>query len=119
MDIVDRLKIKSNMIFLGERIAFGSECALMDEAADEITSLRNQLAECQWISVKDKMPDMCVDVLCYCVNNRGEEYQKILGINADGEWQSEHDYYPEDAFIDYWMPLDSLPVLPAAPTDEE
>jgi hypothetical protein len=47
MDIVDRLKIKSNMIFLGEHIAFGSECELMDEAADEIESLRAQLAEFQ------------------------------------------------------------------------
>jgi hypothetical protein len=45
MDIVDRLNIKSNMIFLGERIAFGSECELMDEAALEIESLRQSVAE--------------------------------------------------------------------------
>lgn len=45
MDIVQRLTIKSNMIFLGERIAFGSECELMDEAANEINSLRAQVEE--------------------------------------------------------------------------
>lgn len=45
MDIVQRLTIKSNMIFLGERIAFGSECELMDEAANEITKLRAQVEE--------------------------------------------------------------------------
>lgn len=40
MDITKRLEIKSNMIFMGERIAFGSECVLMDEAIIEIQTLR-------------------------------------------------------------------------------
>ena len=35
-----QLRIKSNMIYLGERIAFGSECELMDVAANEIEHLR-------------------------------------------------------------------------------
>ena len=34
-----QLRIKSNMIYLGERIAFGSECELMDIAANEIECL--------------------------------------------------------------------------------
>ena len=75
----------------------------------EIKSLRKQLAEFQWISVQNKMPAMAVDVLCCCVNNRGDDYQKILGINPEGEWQSEGDYFTEDAFIDYWMPLPKPP----------
>lgn len=35
----DRLRIKSNMIHMGEKIAFGSECELMDQAADIIDVL--------------------------------------------------------------------------------
>lgn len=34
------LRTKSNMIYLGEKIAFGSECELMDVAANEIEHLR-------------------------------------------------------------------------------
>jgi len=39
----DRLRLKSNMINMGEGIAWGSETALMDEAAAHIIALRAQL----------------------------------------------------------------------------
>lgn len=38
--LVERLRAKSAMIHMGERIAFGSDTALMDEAAAEIERLR-------------------------------------------------------------------------------
>jgi hypothetical protein len=52
MDIVERLRMKSNIIFLGERIAFGSECELMDEAAREITTLRQQVERLQEVKIE-------------------------------------------------------------------
>lgn len=57
MDITKRLEIKSNMIFMGEKIAFGSECALMDEASIEIQALREQVAELE-----------------HCVENRAKQW---------------------------------------------
>ena len=39
-DLVERLRITSQMINLGERISWGQDTALMDEAAAEITRLR-------------------------------------------------------------------------------
>ena len=40
IDIVNRLQIKAQMIDMGERIALGSDTALMREAATEIDRLR-------------------------------------------------------------------------------
>lgn len=37
-----KLRTKSNMIFMGERIAFASECELMDVAANEIEYLMEE-----------------------------------------------------------------------------
>jgi hypothetical protein len=42
-DITTRLHTMSGMLQMGERIAYGSDAALMREAADEIASLRVQL----------------------------------------------------------------------------
>lgn len=43
-DLVKRLEIKSGMILMGEKIAWGSDAALMDEAADRITALEAENA---------------------------------------------------------------------------
>ena len=42
-DIVDRLTISAAMIEMGEKITWGSDTALMREAATEIASLRREL----------------------------------------------------------------------------
>lgn len=39
-DLPKRLRIKASMIALGERIAWGSDTALMEEAADAIEALK-------------------------------------------------------------------------------
>ena len=43
-DLVERLRIKADVITMGERIAWGSETELMRKAADEIERLRDALA---------------------------------------------------------------------------
>lgn len=42
-DLAQRLRTQADMIHMGERIAWGSETALMHEAADELTRLRRQV----------------------------------------------------------------------------
>jgi len=44
-DIVERARIKSGMLKMGERIAFGSDSELLDEMAAEIERLRSLLKE--------------------------------------------------------------------------
>jgi hypothetical protein len=43
----EKLRIKSGMIFMGEKIEFGSECALMDCAADYIDALLQNINDLQ------------------------------------------------------------------------
>jgi hypothetical protein len=43
-DLVERLEIKSGMMKMGEKIAWGSDTALMDEAAARITALEQENA---------------------------------------------------------------------------
>jgi hypothetical protein len=57
-DITTRLRTMSGMLQMGERIAYGSDAALMSAAADEIASLRAQLEAAQadaerWHFVRD------------------------------------------------------------------
>jgi hypothetical protein len=46
-DITARLHTMSGMLQMGERIAYGSDAALMSAAADEIASLRAQVEAAQ------------------------------------------------------------------------
>ena len=41
-DLTERLRVKEDMIHLGEKIAWGSDVTLMHEAADRITALQAQ-----------------------------------------------------------------------------
>ncbi len=103
------------MIFLGERIAFGSECELMDEAADEIESLRAQLAECQWISVNDRLPELHRRVLVKGDSTFVAGLQEVDSISADwgirGElyWGLVNDVWENLDTTTHWMPLPQPP----------
>lgn len=44
-DIVDNLRTTAAMMNLGERFSWGSDTALMEEAAETITSLRREVEE--------------------------------------------------------------------------
>ncbi|MEO9231539.1 MAG: hypothetical protein ABI216_21675 [Devosia sp.] len=56
--LVERLRIKSSMIHMGEKIAWGSETALMDEAADRLAQL---LAERDSLAAKLKSAEELVE----------------------------------------------------------
>lgn len=43
LDLAGKLKIKSAMIHMGDKIAFGSECELMNAAADMLQNLAVQI----------------------------------------------------------------------------
>lgn len=49
--ISERLRTKTAMIHMGEKIAFGSETALMDEAADTIDALVAALVQARGCEV--------------------------------------------------------------------
>jgi hypothetical protein len=44
-DLTKRLEIKADMLAMGERIAFGSDSAIMLEAADTIDTLATEVIE--------------------------------------------------------------------------
>jgi len=59
----------------------------------------------QWISVTERMPDVCSD---YLVTNGVT--QTVASLNLSGEW----DFYDESAmwdcvYITHWMPLPEPP----------
>lgn len=62
-----------------------------------------------WISVETAMPNECVDVLCLYVT-RGAAQQKVMCINADGEWQGYDDLRPRGEEVTHWMPLPNAQV---------
>ncbi len=45
LTLPQRLRMKADMITMGERIEFGSECLIMHEAAEEIERLKRQVDE--------------------------------------------------------------------------
>lgn len=62
----------------------------------------------EWIKVSDRLPKKCVDVLCF-YTERMSINQKVMCINADGEWQGEDDYRPKGEEVTHWMPLPKPP----------
>lgn len=60
-----------------------------------------QLEQCNWISVKDMMPEEGVNVLVY-----GRVYAERNGIDVD--YVDENgDFYYYDKNVTHWMPLPS------------
>lgn len=55
-----------------------------------------------WISVKDRLPEMYVDVLVYteCKNTF------IASMDGTEKWEDSYSYYLEEA-VTHWMPLPS------------
>lgn len=57
-DIVHRLNVKADMLTMGERIAWGSDSAIMREAAAEIEKLRGALSDLlSWFPDKPTEPE--------------------------------------------------------------
>lgn len=72
----------------------------------------------QWISVKDRLPTICEDVLTYSVvpeEIEGEDYSPVyVGFYENGKFYSTYNYYEQDSYISlhyvtHWMPLPSVP----------
>jgi len=77
--LTDRLRIKSNVINMGEKIAcnmgekiaWGSDAALMDEAADRIDELEAKIDEARKLYVELTNRDTCEEdngSVYYCAN---------------------------------------------------
>lgn len=70
----------------------------------------------EWISVKERLPTAWDDVLCWCVNEHGETYQKgewYAAIDRFCIWSDWHSpSFRTDRFfgkVTHWMPLPEPP----------
>lgn len=63
----------------------------------------------EWVSVKDRLPAICTDVLCFFTKGGLAINQKVMCINADGDWQGEDDLNPRNEDVTHWMPLPQPP----------
>lgn len=86
----------------------------IDDLEEEITSLKEQLAEREWVSVEDRLPEYGVQVLTIGKLTDGRStsphiehmFNKFLNPNKGKlVWTDMH--------VDYWQPL------PLPPTGEE
>lgn len=82
-DLPKRLRIKASMIALGERIPWGSDTAIMEEAAEVIEALsaaapahpaeRQDQGEVQrlrdWVACVERLPADKRDVMVYCADS--------------------------------------------------
>jgi len=66
-----------------------------------------------WVSVEDRLPEQFISVLAYFPDCPSGIHQAVVGINADGYWQSEGDYFEFRHEVTHWQPLQP------APTDTE
>lgn len=72
----------------------------------------------EWISVKDKLPIQCEDVLTYGEIPDEEAYETYspiyVGFYENGKFYSTYDYYEQYIYISlqyvtHWMPLPEPP----------
>ena len=54
-----------------------------------------------WTADIDELPPVGLDVYCYFVKNNSRQ-QKVMCINADGEWQGENDLNPKGENVTHW-----------------
>jgi|GEM_PF-1204891 len=112
-DIKDRLKSKADSISLGERIAWGSDTALMLEAAQRIEEIESGIAMLWGYSAEYaedgymelEWGNSPQDVFSFAINESGEvSFSGILGgksfygsgeaKNCFGEWVMTHTFGP-------------------------
>ena len=62
------------------------------------------VAEQKWISVKDRLPVVGQEVLCFCAGNLANVYTW-----TGEEWEDSYGYYEDDDIITHWMPLPEPP----------
>ena len=62
----------------------------------------------EWISVKDRLPEMYESVLIHCGNCTSIAW-RTSGNNGGWHWSSRMSYPEEMVDTDYWMPLPNPP----------
>lgn len=116
--LIKSLRIKADMIRMGERIAWGSETKLMYQAADALEALQRQSA---WQPI-ETAPKDGTRILVYGTYQwenyyeRQEEgiicaeWYKITGANDNGSWNAiSTNPYCDFVQPTHWMPLPTPP----------
>lgn len=111
-DIVERLSNWKHASFRRD----GSTLETMMEAADEITSLREQLEKAKkdgWISVEDRLPRKKQEVIIFApsINNKDEAiYAVCLYWGEFLQYDLEVDKYCQPTVcVTHWQPLPKIP----------
>lgn len=108
-DLVKRLRIKAGMIEMGERIAWGSDSALMREAADAL----ELAAQPKWRPIETAPKDGAAVLLYY-----GDDYYVMEGkcFPVKSSFQGRASSYKWVSAVDmgdleptHWMPLPNPP----------
>lgn len=69
----------------------------------------------EWISVKERLPEVSGDYLVAILDRRRKSYTRDTAYIVDGQWQvGTFDFYPvEDLgrreYVTHWMPLPPAP----------
>lgn len=87
-DIVERARIKSGMLKMSERIAFGSDFELLDEMAVEIEMLRFDLERCRQEAVA-KISEACLEQsrLRSLLKEAGDALEAVPMPGGTTSWQ--------------------------------
>jgi len=87
------------------------------EECNQVIDLKTFKAPDGWISVKDRLPDIQIDVITWCISNGGENtmFEKYEGYAAI-ERRIEGGSFRTDLFfnakVTHWIPLPSPPKEP-------
>lgn len=88
----------------GNYVEFYEASIIVDDMQSEINTLRQQLAEREWISVDDRLPDVATDVLAY---REDDDWQVVCFLANDGNFYIEPEVIAHA--ITHWKPLDTPP----------
>jgi len=121
-NLVKQLRIKADVVEMGEKIAWGSDTALMREASNTIEALEKQIESMKWISVKDRLPEVkhnFSDVFLVVIHRTDvkeewlnhDDYTHTAQLHHTGIWldmdgtPTEHDRFTK---VTHWMELPSI-----------
>ena len=83
-DLTNRLAIKADMLAMGERIAFGSDSAIMRQASETIRALANEVLESRALLDVDRLEEIITDSIDLDWTPRDAAKAIVRAMGGDG-----------------------------------